>query len=55
MKLKEGVRKFLTLVLIYVIAGIGIFAMSQRVERLNEEERLQENYNVVVKINKWVV
>ncbi len=52
MKLKDSVRKALTLILIYVIAGIGIFAMSQRVERLNEEERLQKECNVVVKNSK---
>ena len=52
MKLKEGVRKFLVVVLIYVVAGVGIFAMSQRVERLNEEERLEKEYNISVKNNK---
>ena len=41
MKLKEGVRKALNLILVYVIAGALIFAMSERVERLNEQERLE--------------
>ena len=52
MKLKEGVRKVLNLVLVYVIAGALIFAMSERVERLNEQERLEKQCNVAVKIDK---
>ena len=52
MKLKDGVRKVLNLVLVYVIAGALIFAMSERVERLNEQERLEKGYNVAVKIDK---
>ena len=52
MKMKDGVRKVLNLVLVYVIAGIVIFAMSERVERLNEQERLEKQCNVAVKIDK---
>ena len=52
MKLKDGVRKVLNLVLVYVIAGALIFAMSERVERLNEQERLEKQCNVAVKIDK---
>ncbi|MBO5121521.1 MAG: hypothetical protein J6C28_07565 [Bacilli bacterium] len=52
MKLKEGVRKALNLILVYVIAGVLIFAMSERVERLNEQERLEKECNVAVKITK---
>ena len=52
MRLKEGVRKVLAVILVYVIAGIGIFVMSQRIERLNEVERQQKECNVAVKINK---
>ena len=52
MKLKEGVRKVLNLVLVYAIAGSLIFAMSERVERLNEQERLEKEYNLAVKITK---
>ena len=52
MKLKERVRKALNLILVYVIAGALIFAMSERVERLNEQERLEKECNVAVKITK---
>ena len=52
MKLKEGVRKALNLILVYVIAGTLIFAMSERVERLNEQERLEKECNVAIKITK---
>lgn len=52
MKLKEGVRKGLNLVLVYVIAGALIFAISERVERLNEQERLEKECNVAIKITK---
>ncbi len=52
MKMKDGVRKVLNLVLVYVIAGALIFAMSERVERLNEQERLEKQCNVAVKIDK---
>ena len=52
MKLKEGGRKALNLILVYVIAGALIFAMSERVERLNEQERLEKECNVAVKITK---
>lgn len=52
MKLKEGVRKVLNLALVYIIAGALIFAMSERVERLNEQDRLEKECNVAVKITK---
>ena len=52
MKLKRGVRKALALVMVYVVSGIVIFAMSQRIERLNEIERQQKECNVAVKIDK---
>lgn len=52
MKKKDALRKVLNLVLVYVIAGIVIFAMSERVERLNEQERLEKQCNVAVKIDK---
>ena len=52
MKLKSGVRKALNLVLVYVIAGLVIFAMSERVERLNEQERLKLESNLAININK---
>ena len=52
MKMKDGVRKTLRLVLVYIVAGIVIFAMSERVERLNEQERLEKQCNVAVKIDK---
>jgi hypothetical protein len=52
MKMKDGVRKVLNLVLVYVIAGALIFAMSERVERLNEQERLEKQCNFAVKIDK---
>ena len=52
MKMKDGVRKVLNLVLVYVIAGIVIFAMSERIERLNEIERLENESKVAININK---
>ena len=52
MKLKKNIRKVLNLVLVYVIAGTLIFAMSERVERLNEQDRLEKGYDVAVKITK---
>ena len=52
MKLKENVRKALNLVLVYVIAGALIFAMSERVERLNEQDRLEKESKVAININK---
>ena len=52
MKLKSGVRKALNLILVYVVAGIVIFAMSERIERLNEIERLENETKVAININK---
>ena len=52
MRIKKSVRKVLNLILVYVIAGIIIFAMSERVERLNERDRLENKCNVAIKIDK---
>ena len=52
MKLKNDVRKVLNLVLVYVIAGIVIFAMSERVERFNQQERFESESKVAVNISK---
>lgn len=52
MKLKKGVRMVLRLIMVYAISGVVIFAMSQRIERLNEIERQQKECNVAVKIDK---
>ena len=52
MKLKSGVRKALNLILVYVVAGIVIFAMSERIARLNEIERLENETKVAININK---
>ena len=52
MKLKDGVRKVLNVALIYIIAGALILVMSERVERFNEQERLEKECNVAVKITK---
>ena len=40
------------MILVYVIAGIGIYVMSERVERLNEQERLEDKCNVAIKIGE---
>ena len=52
MRLKKSVRKVFNLMLVYIIAGLIIFAMSERVERLNEQDRLEKGCNVSVKISK---
>ena len=52
MRLKENVRKALNLVFVYVIAGALIFAMSERVERLNEQDRIEKGCNIAVKNTK---
>ena len=52
MRLKKSVRKVFNLMLVYIIAGLIIFAMSERVERLNEQDRLEKGCNASVKISK---
>lgn len=52
MKLKKYIRKALNVVLIYAISGIIIFAMSERVKWLNQQDRLEKGCSIAAKINK---
>lgn len=51
-KLKRVFMRGLALVAVYAFAIICVLMMADRVERLEEKERLQNECNVAVKIDK---
>lgn len=52
MKLKSFVKKGLTLAAIYFVAIIIMLMMAERVERLNELERMEKEAEISMKISK---
>ncbi len=52
MKLKKGIKKGLKLIAIYSVAMICVLLMAERVERLNEIEKLESEVMAVVNFNK---
>lgn len=52
MKLKDGVKKGLKLLAIYFIAILCMLMMADRVERLNEQERMEKVTEIGMKIDK---
>ena len=52
MKIKKVVKKGLVLAAIYACAMLCVLLMAEKVERLEEKEKQQQEYNVAIKINK---
>lgn len=52
MKLKSFIKKGLTLTAIYFVAIIIILMMAERVERLNELERMKKETEISMKFSK---
>lgn len=52
MKLKDVIKKGIRLLAIYSVAMVVVLLMAERVEHLNEIERMEREVNVAVKINK---
>ena len=52
MKLKNVVKKGLKLIAIYYIAMICVLLMAERVERLNELEKMESEVMTVVNFSK---
>ena len=52
MKLKKGIKRGLKLIAIYFVAMICVLLMAERVERLNEIEKLESEVMTVVNFNK---
>ena len=53
MNLRKIIRNGLNVLAIYVIAMICILIMAEKVERLNEIDRLEKGISVAVKNSKW--
>lgn len=52
MKFKNGVKKGLKLLAVYFLAMLLVLMMAEKVERLNEIEKMEREANVAVKIDK---
>lgn len=52
MKLKKVVKRGIVVVCVYALAMVCVLMMADKVERLEEKERLQKECNVALKIEK---
>ena len=52
MKLKRVIKKGLVLVVVYSCAMFCVLMMAEKVERLEEKEKLQKQCNIAIKIEK---